>query len=85
MAVLSSTERRKIMAQLVREFAWAGLTKPDVQAAVDAIDDYIDLNAASMNLALPQPFRNTATPSQKALLFAFVAARRGGYLRVEGD
>jgi hypothetical protein len=82
---LAAIDRRKVMAQLSREFVWTGLTKPDIQAAVGAIDDYFDANAAAINAALPQPFRGTASADQKALIVALVAARRGGYLKTKDD
>ena len=56
------------------------LSKADLRAAVDAVDDYIDANAASLNAALPQPFRSAATAQQKALVFALVALRRAGVI-----
>lgn len=51
-------------------------TKPQLQAAAQAIDDWIEANQASFNTALPQPFRTTATAAEKAALFNFVALRR---------
>lgn len=55
-------------------------TKTDLAAAVTAADAWADSNAAAYNAALPQPFRGTATPGQKALLLAFVAMKRTGVL-----
>lgn len=78
-------DRQKVMAQLSRQFAWTGLTKTDLQAAVNAIDDFFDANSTPINNAFPQPFRTTASTNQKALIVALVAARRGGYLRTEND
>jgi hypothetical protein len=85
MAALPNLDRVKVAAHLGRKHPWPGLTKPDIKAAVDAIDDYIDTNAATMNAALPQPFRTIATLEQKARLFAYVALRRGGLLTTEND
>jgi hypothetical protein len=53
-------------------------TKGELDAAVTATDAWCTANAASFNNALPQPFRNTATAAEKALLLALVAVRRYG-------
>lgn len=82
---LDATNRQKILAQIIRDFGWPGLTKPDIQAAVNAIDDWADTNAASFNAALPQPLRGVAGSAQKNLLLAYVCMRRAGVLKVEGE
>lgn len=56
------------------------LTKAQLRAAVDAVDDWVDANASAFNTALPQPFRGAATSAQKAIVLAFVALRRAGVL-----
>ncbi len=53
-------------------------SKVDIKAAIDAADTWAGSNAASFNTALPNPFKNTATPEMKAALLAFVALRRAG-------
>lgn len=85
MAVLDAANRRAIMGQLVRTFAYSGLTKPDVQAAVDALDTFLEDNAVTINAAFPLPFRSVANASQKAAIVAYVALRRAGLLKVEGE
>ncbi|MGW7087538.1 hypothetical protein ACWGH2_29135 [Streptomyces sp. NPDC054871] len=65
--------------------SFAGITKPDLAAAVAATDDWIDANQASFNSALPQPFRSAASLPVKTLLFCFVAMRRANRLRAEED
>jgi hypothetical protein len=55
----------------------AGCTKTDLQAAINAADDWVDSNAASYNSALPATFRTNATVAQKAFLLAMVALARG--------
>ncbi len=79
MAALSDTER----AYLWRRFMEAGncpgdISKTDLRAAVDALDDWVEVNASSLNSALPQPFRGSATLEQKAIMLAYVALRRAG-------
>jgi len=82
---LDATNRFRTFAQIVRDVAWPGLTKPDIQAAVSAVDDWAEANSASYNTALPQPFRNTASVAQKALLLAYVCMRRAGILKAQED
>lgn len=83
MAVLSTTVRQQLWRGLMRFWsqrleAVSGLTKTDLQAAVNAADDWADANAASFNSALPTTFRNNATSAQKALLLAVVVLARYG-------
>jgi len=54
------------------------LSKPDLDAAIVAVDAWIDSNATSYNQALPQPARSTLTAAQKAELLYRVALRRYG-------
>ena len=54
------------------------LTKPQLDAAIAAIDDWIEANAVSFNAALPLPARTTLTAAQKAELFYLVAQKRYG-------
>jgi hypothetical protein len=80
LAVLSNAERTALWAQLMRDLSDAretcGLTKPQLQAAVDAADSWADSNAASFNTALPVAARNNLTTGQKARLLAAVILRR---------
>lgn len=81
MAALSTPARQQIWRGLMRFWsaalsALAGCTKADVQAAVNAADDWADANAASFNSALPSAFRTNASASQKALLLAVVLLAR---------
>jgi len=64
---------------------WPAVTKPELRAAVDATDDWIEANQAGFNAALPQPFRGAATVPQKTFLFCYVAMRRAGRLRAQED
>lgn len=85
MAVLNDTDRFKVLGQIVRDYPWPGLNKPDVQAAINAIDDWIETNQSAINNAFPQPFKGTATLQQKALVLAYVTMRRGNLLKVQGE
>lgn len=82
---LDAPNRAQVVAHLNRVVGWPALSKPDVKAAVDAVDDWAEANASAYNSALPQPFRGTANASQKALILAYVCMRRAGLLQVEGD
>jgi hypothetical protein len=62
-----------------------GITKPQLAAAIAAIDDWIDSNQASFNSALPTAFRTTATTAEKAELFGYVLWRRIGKLKTQED
>lgn len=81
MAVLSTAIRQQLWRGLMRY--WSGqqegvavITKADLQAAVNAADDWADTNAAAYNTALPAAFRTNATQPQKALLLAMVVLAR---------
>jgi len=80
MAVLTEADRARIWRGFMRHESGRGsalgLTKPDLRAAVDATDDWIEANAASYNAALPQPARGALTQEQKALLFMAVTLTR---------
>ena len=80
MAVLSEADRVEMTAQIMRtlssEWESLGLTKPQLKAAVDAADAWVDANAASYNTALPVAARNNLTPKQKARLLVFVIQQR---------
>ena len=52
------------------------LTKPQLDAAIAAIDDWIESNAASLNAAIPLPARTALTAGQKMELFFLIARRR---------
>lgn len=87
MAILSTTIRQQIWRGLMRYWsaqreAIAVLTKTDIQAAVNAADDWADTNAAAYNTALPVAFRTNATAAQKALLLALVILARWDAPRV---
>jgi len=47
-----------------------------LQAAVDAVDGWLDANAASLNAAIPVEARTTLTVKQKAQLLVYVIRRR---------
>lgn len=81
MAVLSNADRHEIMADAIRKNGQEagtpfGLSKPELLAAINAIDDWVNANAAAFNTAIPQPARGVLTAARKARLLAFVAMKR---------
>lgn len=56
------------------------LTKADLRAAVNAVDDWADANAVGFNTAIPQPARGAMTSKQKTLLLSYVILKRAGIL-----
>lgn len=80
MAVLSESARRDVWADLMRRFSsdgsTIGVSKADLRAAVDAIDNYLNTNATAINNTIPQPARGALTTQQKAILLMFVTQRR---------
>ena len=81
MALLPDAGRQQIKAQWMREPIGAcAVTKVNLQAAIDAIDTWVDGNAAAFNLAIPQPARAALTAKQKAWLLTFVVQQRLGVL-----
>lgn len=82
MAVLTAPQRAAVKALMMEDLSRAReaapLTKAELQAAIDATDDWIDTNASAFNLALPVAARNGLTAAQKARLFSAVALKRFG-------
>ena len=80
MAVLSNGDRANVWALVMtnRQFAadTIGIKKADLRAAVDALDSFLDTNAATINAAIPQPARGSLTAAQKALILQFIIEAR---------
>lgn len=77
MAVLSDPNRAELMADWMRENRSAvGITKSDLRASVNALDAFLDTNAAAINAAIPQPARGVLSTAQKAHLLMFVIRQR---------
>jgi hypothetical protein len=54
----------------------AGVVKADIQAAIAAIDSWIDSNSASFNAAIPQPVRGAFSSAMKSQMFVAVLKKR---------
>lgn len=81
MALLANADRLGVWARLMQDLSAAreqvpSLTKADLRAAVDAVDQWVDDNAASYNSAIPQPVRGALTARQKAELLLYVIRQR---------
>ena len=80
MAVLNAADRL-IVSQLFQADSSSDrsalpLTKPEFQAAVDALDDFFEANKAAINNAIPLAARTALTAAQKARLLVYVIRRR---------
>lgn len=80
MAALSDADRKAIWEKFMRDNrdGFGALTKADLRAAVDALDNFMETNAAAINSAIPQPSRGALSASQKAHLLSYVVLRRWG-------
>lgn len=81
MAVLGDNDRAAVNKEfqaLCSELrdVFGAVTKAQVRAFIDAVDQWADDNAASFNAAIPQPARAQLTARQKALGFRLVVKRR---------
>lgn len=77
MAVLSDPDRAALFADLMREaLGDMGVTKPQLRAVVDALDDFFTTNASAINSAIPTPQRTLLTTPQKARIAAAVLLKR---------
>lgn len=78
MAVLSDAARAEVTAEWQRanEDFIGAITKADLRAAINGIDQYLSDNASAMNTAIPQPARGVLTTKQKALVLTAVVAKR---------
>ena len=86
MALLDATNRFRVAIAWMRDnIESSGFSKPDLSAAVNATDQWIEDNQTAFNTALPSAFRTSASLAQKTALFCFVAMRRAGRLRVTED
>ena len=80
MAVLSDADRVVVWIRFMRDASAQGslltINKPELREAVDAIDSWVNLNATTFNLAIPQPARSELTARQKVWLLEQVVRRR---------
>lgn len=76
MPVLPTGDRENLWGELMRIASarreGLPLVKADLLAAVHAVDDWINSNAASFNAAVPLPARTALTGRQKAEILMLV-------------
>ena len=82
MAVLPDNKRAAAWAELMQDLSADGqeiaITKADLRATVDALDTFLENNAATINAAIPQRARSGLTTAQKARILAAVTLYRYG-------
>lgn len=80
MAIMTDADRFEAWAEFMRSISGdkepISITKTDLRAALNAVDQWVSDNSASFNAAIPQPARNQLTASQKARLLLYVVSRR---------
>lgn len=81
MAALTSPQRQEVRSELAQELSGenettGAMTKIDMLAAVDALDQKITDTASEFNTALPLPARTEMTTSQKARMFSIILRKR---------
>ena len=75
MAVQTDQQRQDGWADLMQQTPTGvtyAITKLDLRAAYNALDQWLSDNAATINAAIPQPARGALSASEKARLFAKV-------------
>ena len=75
MAVLTEQQRREAWAEMMR-LGGISIPKEDLRSAFNALDDWFEFNAATLNSVIPQPARSSLTLQQKALLLSLVIRKR---------
>lgn len=86
MAVLSDTDRLRTLAHFMRQqFGTIAISKAQLAAAVNAIDDFLETSATAINNAFPAAAKAGLTVSQKAIVVGYVANRRAGLLIAAED
>lgn len=73
----TTQELREIAVHLATQTG-IQLGKPDLMAAVNALDTFLGANESAINNAFPEPFKSTATTPQKAAVLAYVSLKRWG-------
>ena len=79
MATQTAQQRFDGWAELMRETPPGTvytISKQDLRAAYDALDTWLSDNAATINLAIPQPARGALSTTEKARLFSKVLRDR---------
>ena len=86
MAVLTNEDRQELWASFMQTAcarnenisAGGAMTKAELRAAVDAIDQWVSDNKASFNSSLPSPANSVLSADHKAELLVYVVKKRWG-------
>lgn len=83
MALLEQSSYDKIMRVAMRlqnkySVYGSGLNKPDLMAAIQSADAWINTNEAAFNTALPTQYRTLSNIGEKYGLFSLVVLERAG-------
>jgi hypothetical protein len=79
MAVLINADRAAVWASLMTDNTEVcSITKTDLRAAVNAIDDFLEANATAINNTLPAAAKAGLSVAQKARLLSYVVRKRWG-------
>lgn len=85
MALLTTPERLAVWAEMQRQISKMrepiSITRPQGLEFIDAVDQWMEDNAASFNSAIPQPQRSNLTATQKMHGFNMVTEARLKVLR----
>jgi hypothetical protein len=81
MALLSNADRIAIWAEFMRlqeniNGSGGAISKADLRAAIDAVDQWCEDNTSSFNTAIPLPARTSLSARQKSALLRYVTFRR---------
>ena len=80
MAVMSDAKRAEGWSELMDELSSldvrVGTSKTNLRAAYDALDAWLNDNAATINAAIPQPARSDMPTAAKAVLLKHVITQR---------
>ena len=80
MATLSELQRVEAWADLMKQWSrdgeTVGIEKTDLRSAVDAMDNFFNSNASTINNAFPAAAKAGLTTKQKALLLMYVITQR---------
>lgn len=84
MAVLTEQERQEVWVGTMNMFSRSrqslNITKSELRATIDGLDNYIETNQSAINSAIPQPARAELSSSAKAEIFAYVSLKRYGVI-----
>jgi hypothetical protein len=77
---LTTPQRRQVWKDWVQQLSdkreALNVSKAELKAAIDGIDEFLDNNQAEINKAIPLPARTNLTARQKAELLSIVVLKR---------